>query len=72
VPQSAGANWSSALEAAIRLINWATVWLIGGMQSPLFERPVGRCCASTGSAVCGGMRSSSAASVPASRTAVTP
>lgn len=42
-PNPRGANWSSALEAAIRLINWATVWqLIGGMQSPLFERPVGK------------------------------
>lgn len=42
-PHPRGANWSSALEAAIRLINWATVWqLLGGMQSPLFEGPVGK------------------------------
>lgn len=42
-PYLLGANWASALEAGIRLINWATVWqLIGGLQSPLFEHPVGK------------------------------
>jgi hypothetical protein len=33
-----GPNWSSALEAAIRLINWSVTWqLLGGAHSPLFE-----------------------------------
>ncbi len=42
-PHPRGANWSSALEASIRLINWATVWqLLGGIESPLFDRPVGK------------------------------
>lgn len=37
-PYPFGANWSSALEAGIRLINWAMAWqLIGGAQSPLFS-----------------------------------
>ncbi len=36
-PYPLGANWSSALEAGIRLINWSIAWqLIGGAQSPLF------------------------------------
>lgn len=36
-PFPLGANWSSALEAGIRLINWSIAWqLIGGAQSPLF------------------------------------
>jgi hypothetical protein len=37
------------------------------MQSPLSSVRWARCCAPTGSAVCGAMRSSSAATVPASR-----
>jgi hypothetical protein len=42
-PYPQGPNWSSSLEAGIRLINWATTWqLIGGMHSPLFEQPVGK------------------------------
>lgn len=42
-PVGLGPNWSSALEVGIRLINWATVWqLIGGLQSPLFQHPVGK------------------------------
>lgn len=42
-PYPLGPNWSSALEAGIRLINWSIVWqLIGGLQSPLFEHPVGK------------------------------
>lgn len=36
-PYPLGANWSSALEAGIRLINWSMAWqLIGGAHSPLF------------------------------------
>lgn len=42
-PYPLGPNWSSPLEAGIRLVNWATVWqLIGGLQSPLFAHPVGK------------------------------
>jgi len=37
-PYRMGANWSSALEVAIRLINWSVTWqLLGGVRSPLFE-----------------------------------
>jgi hypothetical protein len=37
-----GANWSSALEAAIRLVNWAVTWqLLGGVHSPLFHDAAG-------------------------------
>ena len=37
-PYRKGANWSSALEAAIRLINWSLAWrLLGGVDSPLFS-----------------------------------
>lgn len=37
-PYGRGPNWSSALEAAIRLINWSVTWqLLGGARSPLFE-----------------------------------
>lgn len=33
-----GPNWSSALESAIRLINWSATWqLLGAVRSPLFE-----------------------------------
>src|SRR5512134_1555147 len=36
-PYRMGPNWSSALEAAVRLINWSAAWqLIGGVRSPLF------------------------------------
>ncbi len=36
-PFRRGANWASALEAAIRLIHWALAWqLVGGVASPLF------------------------------------
>ncbi len=36
-PFRRGPNWSSALEAAIRLINWSVAWqLLGGAHSPLF------------------------------------
>ncbi|HMY50867.1 MAG TPA: alginate lyase family protein [Rhodocyclaceae bacterium] len=41
-PYPLGPNWSSALEAGIRLINWSIVWqLIGGFESPLFAPPEG-------------------------------
>jgi len=37
-PCRKGPNWSSALEVAIRLINWSVTWqLLGGVRSPLFE-----------------------------------
>ncbi len=37
-PYGRGPNWSSALEAAIRLINWSVTWqLLGGARSQLFE-----------------------------------
>jgi len=37
-PYPLGPNWANSLELAIRLINWALVWyLIGGVDSPLFE-----------------------------------
>jgi heparinase II/III-like protein len=41
-PCGVGPNWASALEAAIRLINWAIAWqLLGGARSPLFRGPEG-------------------------------
>src|SRR6266446_3866630 len=37
-PYRMGPNWSSALESALRLINWSVAWqLLGGASSPLFE-----------------------------------
>jgi len=37
-PYRMGPNWSSALEAAIRLINWSVTWqLLGAARSRLFE-----------------------------------
>ena len=37
-PYGVGPNWSSALEAGIRLINWSVTWqLLGGARSRLFE-----------------------------------
>lgn len=42
-PCGRGPNWSSALEPAIRLINWSLAWqLLGGMQSPAFATARGR------------------------------
>jgi hypothetical protein len=42
-PYPLGANWSSALEPALRLINWSITWqLIGGLSSPLFSGAEGR------------------------------
>jgi Heparinase II/III-like protein/Heparinase II/III N-terminus len=36
-PYPLGPNWSSSLEHAVRLVNWAYVWLLlGGESSPLF------------------------------------
>jgi hypothetical protein len=41
-PYGRGANWSSTLEAALRLANWSTAWqLIGGSASRLFARHAG-------------------------------
>jgi hypothetical protein len=41
-PYGRGANWSSALEAALRLANWAQAWqLLGGAGSAFFERHPG-------------------------------
>ncbi|OGA71346.1 MAG: hypothetical protein A3G81_31080 [Betaproteobacteria bacterium RIFCSPLOWO2_12_FULL_65_14] len=40
-PYPAGPNWASALEAAIRLVNWAIAWqLLGGAQSRAFQDPL--------------------------------
>jgi len=37
-PYPQGPNWSSSLEAAIRLVSWSLAWqLIGGAQSELFN-----------------------------------
>jgi hypothetical protein len=37
-PCGRGPNWTSALEAALRLINWSAAWqLLGGATSPLFD-----------------------------------
>ena len=37
-----GANWASALEAGLRLINWSLAWqLLGGADSPLFAGRAG-------------------------------
>jgi hypothetical protein len=41
-PYPLGANWTSALEAGVRLLNWACAWhLLGGEGSPLFATPQG-------------------------------
>jgi hypothetical protein len=37
-PYGRGLNWSSALEAGIRLINWSIAWqLLGGVHASVFE-----------------------------------
>ncbi len=37
-PYPMGPNWTSALEAAIRLINWSVAWqLLGGARAPVFQ-----------------------------------
>lgn len=42
-PWGRGLNWSSALEAGIRLINWSLAWqLLGGAQAVLFDDEAGR------------------------------
>lgn len=42
-PYGLGANWTSSLELAIRLINWSLVWqLIGGLDSPAFNGETGQ------------------------------
>lgn len=42
-PYPCGVHWTSALELAIRLLNWAVAWeLLGGHSSPLFEGHVGQ------------------------------
>ena len=41
-PYKMGANWSSALEPALRLVNWALAWqLVGGAESAMFATPEG-------------------------------
>jgi hypothetical protein len=41
-PFRLGPNWTSALEAGLRLINWSSAWqLLGGVDSPLFEDETG-------------------------------
>lgn len=43
-PYRMGPNWSSALEPAIRLINWSAAWqLLGGAHSPVFNTADGHC-----------------------------
>jgi Heparinase II/III-like protein/Heparinase II/III N-terminus len=42
-PAGMGANWASALEPAMRLINWSLAWqLLGGLDSALFADREGR------------------------------
>ena len=42
-PFRMGVNWSSALEAGLRLVNWSLAWqLLGGAESPLFAGESGR------------------------------
>ena len=42
-PYPRGVHWSSSLELAIRLLNWAVAWdLLGGFDAPLFEGAEGR------------------------------
>src|SRR5688572_30051851 len=42
-PYLMGPNWSSALEAGLRLVNWSLAWqLLGGASSPVFVGEQGR------------------------------
>jgi hypothetical protein len=39
-PWRYGPNWASALEVALRLVNWSAAWqLIGGAHAGVFDRP---------------------------------
>jgi hypothetical protein len=41
-PHLMGPNWSSALESALRLINWSLAWqILGGAHAPLFAGAAG-------------------------------
>ena len=41
-PYRMGPNWSSSLEAGLRLVNWALAWqLLGGVDAPIFRGPAG-------------------------------
>ncbi|MGK5042353.1 alginate lyase family protein [Janthinobacterium sp. GB1R12] len=42
-PYPMGVHWTSSLELALRLLNWACAWeLLGGMASPLFQGEAGQ------------------------------
>lgn len=42
-PYPLGVHWTSSLELALRLLNWACAWeLLGGQASPLFEGAAGQ------------------------------
>ena len=42
-PYPLGANWSSALELALRLVSWSHAWqLLGGVDCPLFHGAAGQ------------------------------
>jgi hypothetical protein len=42
-PYGVGPNWSSAFEAAVRLINWSAAWqLLGGADGKMFDSPEGQ------------------------------
>ncbi len=42
-PYPLGANWASASEAAVRLVNWSAAWqLLGGAAAPVFQTEAGR------------------------------
>src|SRR6185312_13212505 len=41
-PYRMGPNWSSSLEAGLRLVNWALAWqLLGGVDAPIFRGAAG-------------------------------
>ncbi|MGK5079754.1 alginate lyase family protein [Janthinobacterium sp. HLX7-2] len=42
-PYPLGVHWTSSLELALRLLNWACAWeLLGGLASPLFQGEAGQ------------------------------